>query len=110
MATTATLTTRVIVSSFSWSGDTVPAEHDRDRPQQDPEVQRERCVRDVLHVELVHLEHAQTATPAHLPQTGDPGLHQEAAVHPVRVALDGVRDIGPRAHEAHLPAKDVPEL
>src|SRR2546430_2357223 len=53
------------------------AEHGRDRPQQDAQVDPERDRADVLPVVLHPLFEGTVRTAAHLPPTGDPGLYGE---------------------------------
>src|SRR4029077_7840813 len=86
------------------------AQHGGDRSQEDPHVETERPVVDVLHVALDPV--FELRFPAdHLPEAGDAGLDAEAT--PVGARLDPA-DVaqrqGPGTDQAHVAADDVEEL
>src|SRR2546426_7736538 len=78
-------------------------QHDRDRPQQDLDIERQGPAAHVLDVQLAHLAVAQPAAPRHLPQARDPRLELQAIELPMVVSLELVRKWRGRAPPAPLP-------
>src|SRR3989454_1033672 len=75
------------------------------------EIEPERPRPRVLEVETHHVVEWEAASPAHLPEAGDPGLHvQQAPAVPDVVGLELVRDRGARADHRHLPSQDIEKL
>lgn len=89
----------------------MPAEHRWYGPQQNPEIEPERCSLDVVEIVLGMLVHELGSAAGHLPPAGQPLRYEEAAVLPRLVArqhdLDQFRS---RAHQAHLAPQHVDEL
>src|SRR5207245_8405542 len=77
---------------------------------EDGKVPEQRSGLDVADVEPVHVEEAQRAATAHLPEAGDARLHHEPRSDPVGILGDRIRDVRARADEAHLAAQHVPQL
>src|SRR5947209_11557597 len=85
-------------------------QHDRDRPQQDLDIERQGPAAHVLDVQLAHLAVAQPAAPRHLPQARDPRLELQAIELPMVVSLELVREWRAPPHQAHRPPADVEQL
>src|SRR5205809_5805847 len=86
-------------------------DHGRNRLHQDLQVEPERPLIDVLHVQLHPLIKAEIAASVDLPETGDTWPDTEAS--PVPVLIETVivaQGQGPRAYKAHVASQHVDEL
>src|SRR5512142_894054 len=88
-------------------------DHDR-RTAEDPEVQAERPVRDVIQIEPNHPRAIQITPPSHLPEARQPRQDRHPAPVTRRVHLPQQRAVAELeragAHQAHLTPQDVPQL
>src|SRR5262249_1953363 len=86
----------------------------RQRHQQDVNIQRLRPVSNVINVMVESLFQARIATPAvNLCVAGNAGAHHVPdVISPLFLAKLSCEfgTFGPRSHEAHVSAQDVPEL
>src|SRR5438128_4230315 len=87
-----------------------PPEQPRYGPDEDAKVPEQRSGLYVPDIEPVHVEEAQRAATAHLPEASDARLHDEPRADPVGILGEGIRDVRARADEAHLASQHVPQL
>src|SRR3954451_16375387 len=73
----------------------------------DHEVEGQRPVLDVAHVDAHRVVPGEVGATADLPQAGEPGLDQEPAAHVVAVLLDLGLQRRPGADQGHLAAQHV---
>ena len=85
-------------------------DHGRQRQPDDLQVAGERVVVHVLDVILHRLVVGEVGAAVDLGEAGDAGLHVVAAVVLGRVLLHQLRDLRPRADDAHVALQHVPEV
>src|SRR5262245_60348413 len=87
-----------------WSLGSSAVEDGRNGLEQDQRVELQRPPIDVLEVQLHPPLEAHRAAAAHLPETGEPRRHAEAAHQPpLAEATDIANRERARAHQRHLP-------
>ncbi len=116
---------RVYRIELHWCGDGrtvgalpvgMPAEDDRDRPQDDPDVLENGATLDVLEVVTqlaAHVLDRQVVALMELREADHPGKHPLAvavAVDPLAQAIEDPRLLGARADDVHVAAQHVEEL
>src|SRR5258707_4625370 len=85
--------------------------HGPDGARQDPQIQPQRPVVDVLQVHAhPFIEIADAISPADLPQTRNAWTHAELSLVPQLVPLELVRKRGARSNEAHVALEHAPQL
>src|SRR5215213_5890950 len=100
---------RIGRSSSAAMSCTFPSQQGRDGAEQYPGVERDRGVADVVLVEAKAVVEAGRMTPAHLPQSGQPGFCLESSGVPQLPGFRSERG-GTRSDERHVTAQHVPEL
>src|SRR3989338_8790141 len=88
----------------------LPAEYDEHRPPQNPEIECEGPLLDVLEIQPHLFLKLQIRPPRHLREPRDPRLHRENAPLDIRVFPHLLREMRARADEGHLHGEHIEDL
>src|SRR5437763_1440091 len=86
------------------------AQHGGESPEQDLYIQPPGPLVDIRQIEFHPGIEVDAVASADLPQAGKAGPHAETPVVPALVLSDFPGQGRPRPYQAHVPAKDVPQL
>src|SRR5436305_12947368 len=90
--------------------ETLAAQDEPHRPEEDLEIESQRLMLDVPEVELDPLGPRQRSPAVDLRPAGDPGLDGQPPALALRVLLDLDLERRPRTDDRHFAAQDVPQV